>query len=100
MVEVGEQSVMYSTADASSTSLGNHRELYELKVTPDPSLDLRAQLTGERLGPDLPLAEAARAHELRETGAASGKIILVPWPREVRQERRGGRARASAGSPS
>ncbi|WP_217584169.1 hypothetical protein [Microbacterium sp. GbtcB4] len=47
-------------------------------MTTDPSLDLRAQLTGERLGPDLPLAEAARAHELRETGAASGKIILVP----------------------
>ena len=30
------------------------------------------------LGPELPLAEAARAHELMETGAASGKIILVP----------------------
>ncbi|MDH5134820.1 MULTISPECIES: zinc-binding dehydrogenase [unclassified Microbacterium] len=28
--------------------------------------------------PELPLAEAARAHELMETGAASGKIILVP----------------------
>lgn len=30
------------------------------------------------LGPELPLTEAARAHELMETGAASGKIILVP----------------------
>ncbi|MBN6192543.1 MULTISPECIES: quinone oxidoreductase family protein [unclassified Microbacterium] len=30
------------------------------------------------LGPELPLAEAARAHELMESGAASGKIILVP----------------------
>ncbi|WP_149085875.1 MULTISPECIES: quinone oxidoreductase family protein [Microbacterium] len=30
------------------------------------------------LGPELPLAEAARAHELMEAGAASGKIILVP----------------------
>ncbi|WP_231868259.1 zinc-binding dehydrogenase [Microbacterium sp. CH1] len=30
------------------------------------------------LGPELPLAEAARAHDLMETGAASGKIILVP----------------------
>ncbi|MFS0895702.1 quinone oxidoreductase family protein [Microbacterium sp. 179-I 3D3 NHS] len=30
------------------------------------------------LGPELPLAEAARAHELMETGAADGKIILVP----------------------
>lgn len=30
------------------------------------------------LGPQLPLAEAARAHELMESGAASGKIILVP----------------------
>lgn len=30
------------------------------------------------LGPELPLAEAAQAHELMESGAASGKIILVP----------------------
>ncbi|MGX1586177.1 quinone oxidoreductase family protein [Microbacterium sp. NPDC055502] len=30
------------------------------------------------LGPELPLAEAARAHELMESRAASGKIILVP----------------------
>ncbi|WP_417540114.1 quinone oxidoreductase family protein [Microbacterium maritypicum] len=30
------------------------------------------------LGPQLPLAEAARAHELMESGAASGKIILLP----------------------
>ncbi|WP_431807439.1 quinone oxidoreductase family protein [Microbacterium paraoxydans] len=30
------------------------------------------------LGLELPLAEAARAHELMESGAASGKIILVP----------------------
>lgn len=30
------------------------------------------------LGPQLPLAEAAHAHELMESGAASGKIILVP----------------------
>jgi len=30
------------------------------------------------LGPQLPLAEAAQAHELMESGAASGKIILVP----------------------
>ncbi|PRA79102.1 NADP-dependent oxidoreductase [Microbacterium sp. MYb66] len=30
------------------------------------------------LGPELPLAEAVRAHELMESGAASGKIILVP----------------------
>ncbi|TFB15538.1 NADP-dependent oxidoreductase [Microbacterium sp. 3H14] len=30
------------------------------------------------LGPQLPLAEAVRAHELLEYGAASGKIILVP----------------------
>ncbi|MFJ4225634.1 zinc-binding alcohol dehydrogenase family protein [Microbacterium sp. NPDC089695] len=30
------------------------------------------------LGPELPLAEAARAHELVESGAASGKIVLVP----------------------
>lgn len=30
------------------------------------------------LGPQLPLAEAARAHELVESGAASGKIVLVP----------------------
>src|SRR5690606_16221327 len=30
------------------------------------------------LGPQLPLAEAARAHELIEQRASSGKIILVP----------------------
>lgn len=30
------------------------------------------------LGPQLPLAEAAQAHELMESGAASGKIILLP----------------------
>lgn len=30
------------------------------------------------LGPQLPLAEAARAHELMESGAASGKITLLP----------------------
>ena len=30
------------------------------------------------LGPELPLAEAAQAHEVMESGAASGKIILVP----------------------
>ncbi|WP_223628314.1 NADP-dependent oxidoreductase [Microbacterium sp. EST19A] len=30
------------------------------------------------LGPALPLAEAAQAHELMESGAVSGKIILVP----------------------
>lgn len=30
------------------------------------------------LGPQLPLAEAAQAHELMESGAAAGKIILVP----------------------
>lgn len=30
------------------------------------------------LGPELPLADAARAHELLESGATSGKIILVP----------------------
>lgn len=30
------------------------------------------------LGPQLPLTEAAQAHELMESGAASGKIILVP----------------------
>ncbi|CAH0157393.1 quinone oxidoreductase family protein [Microbacterium foliorum] len=30
------------------------------------------------LGPELPLAEAAQAHELVESGAASGKIVLVP----------------------
>lgn len=30
------------------------------------------------LGPQLPLAEAVQAHELMESGAASGKIILVP----------------------
>ncbi|MFK0240776.1 zinc-binding alcohol dehydrogenase family protein [Microbacterium sp. NPDC090281] len=30
------------------------------------------------LGPQLPLAEAAQAHELMEPGAASGKIILLP----------------------
>ncbi|WP_431692574.1 zinc-binding dehydrogenase [Microbacterium maritypicum] len=30
------------------------------------------------LGPQLPLAEAAGAHELMESGAASGKIILLP----------------------
>ncbi|KJQ54466.1 NADP-dependent oxidoreductase [Microbacterium sp. SA39] len=30
------------------------------------------------LGPELPLAEAAQAHELVESGAAPGKIILVP----------------------
>lgn len=29
-------------------------------------------------GPELPLAEAVTAHELLESGAASGKIILVP----------------------
>ena len=28
--------------------------------------------------PQLPLAEAARAHELVESGAASGKIVLIP----------------------
>ncbi|WP_282848611.1 quinone oxidoreductase family protein [Microbacterium oxydans] len=30
------------------------------------------------LGPQLPLAEATQAHELMESGAASGKIILLP----------------------
>jgi enoyl reductase len=30
------------------------------------------------LGPELPLAEAAQAHELMESGAASGKIVLIP----------------------
>ncbi|OAN40789.1 quinone oxidoreductase family protein [Microbacterium sp. H83] len=30
------------------------------------------------LGPELPLAEAAQAHELVESGAASGKIVLIP----------------------
>ena len=30
------------------------------------------------LGPQLPLAEAARAHELIEQRAASGKIVLIP----------------------
>ncbi|BDZ37667.1 quinone oxidoreductase family protein [Microbacterium suwonense] len=30
------------------------------------------------LGPELPLADAARAHELIEQHAASGKIVLVP----------------------
>lgn len=30
------------------------------------------------LGPELPLAEAARAHELVEAHAAGGKIVLVP----------------------
>lgn len=30
------------------------------------------------LGPELPLTDAARAHELMESGAASGKIVLVP----------------------
>ena len=30
------------------------------------------------LGPELPLAEAAQAHELVESGEADGKIILVP----------------------
>ncbi|WP_341974047.1 NADP-dependent oxidoreductase [Microbacterium sp. LWO13-1.2] len=30
------------------------------------------------LGPELPLAEAARAHELVESGATAGKIILIP----------------------
>ncbi len=30
------------------------------------------------LGPELPLAEAARAHELVESGGSSGKIILIP----------------------
>lgn len=41
----------------------------ELLATGDFTIDL---------GPELPLAEAARAHELMESGAASGKIILVP----------------------
>ncbi len=30
------------------------------------------------LGPELPLAEAAQAHELVESGDASGKIVLIP----------------------
>lgn len=30
------------------------------------------------LGSELPLAEAAQAHELMESGAASGKIVLIP----------------------
>lgn len=30
------------------------------------------------LGPELPLAEAARAHELIEAGEANGKIVLLP----------------------
>lgn len=30
------------------------------------------------LGPELPLSEAAQAHELVESGEASGKIVLVP----------------------
>lgn len=30
------------------------------------------------LGPELPLAEAAQAHELVESGSASGKIVLIP----------------------
>ncbi|WP_226531634.1 quinone oxidoreductase family protein [Microbacterium paraoxydans] len=30
------------------------------------------------IGPQLPLTEAARAHELLESGTASGKIILLP----------------------
>ena len=30
------------------------------------------------LGPELPLAQAAQAHELVESGAASGKIVLIP----------------------
>lgn len=30
------------------------------------------------LGPELPLAEAAQAHELMESGATSGKILLIP----------------------
>ncbi|CAH0126994.1 Quinone oxidoreductase 1 [Microbacterium sp. Bi98] len=30
------------------------------------------------LGPELPLSEAAHAHELMESGAASGKIVLIP----------------------
>ena len=30
------------------------------------------------LGPELPLTEAAQAHELVESGAASGKIVLIP----------------------
>ncbi|WP_091226009.1 NADP-dependent oxidoreductase [Microbacterium sp. 3J1] len=30
------------------------------------------------LGPELPLAEAAQAHELVESGTASGKIVLIP----------------------
>jgi enoyl reductase len=30
------------------------------------------------LGPELPLAEAAQAHELMESGAATGKIVLIP----------------------
>ena len=30
------------------------------------------------IGPELPLAEASRAHELVEQHAARGKIVLIP----------------------
>lgn len=62
----------------SPTPLTDQEQAWRAKALPETIALLASGDFVIELGPQLPLAEAAQAHRLVESGAASGKIVLVP----------------------
>lgn len=77
MAQIGEQAVVQLTPYASASRFRNHRELDELKMAADPSVNFRAKLARDEVRPILSAFAGVTPREPNQSAVIMGESEAV-----------------------